>query len=82
MIVHWFDSLAIGADLLDLTGKHSIDHDNHLKEIATVFELTEPEKIQLAAARQQSELLRERYHSMHETIWDTGYLDTKGFPER
>ena len=66
--------IAIGADLLDITGKHAIDHDNNLKEIPTNFKLTSEEHIQMVAARQKAQFLRHRYHSMHESIWDGGYF--------
>lgn len=77
-----FPILAVGADLLDITGKHSIDHENRLEEIGTTFELTRQQEIYQLTARQRAQLLQNKYHSMHESIWDKGYRDEQNsFPE-
>lgn len=73
---------AIGADLLDITGKHNIDHENYLQEIDSVFELTEEQQQQLFSSQQVSQYIRSQYHSMHETIWHHGYTPDSSFPDR
>lgn len=74
--------LAIGADLLDTTGKLSINHENNLEEIKTVFELSTVQQT-YTEMNKQSLYIREKYHSMHESMWDAGYTsDFTRYPER
>jgi len=73
---------AIGADLLDTTGKLNIYHENNLKETNTVFEMDAAQKT-FHELNRHKVYLREKYHSMHESIWDRGYSsDFSKYPER
>lgn len=73
----------IGADLLDVTGKHAIDHENRLQEISTSFKLTEGQRDHQETYRSMNKYLQKNYHSMHESIWDMGYsLQKASFPDR
>ena len=73
---------AIGADLLDTTGKLNIDHENNLEEKNTVFAMDKAQKT-FTDLNKHNVYIREAYHSMHESVWDRGYTsDFMTYPER
>ncbi|KAF6028934.1 hypothetical protein EB796_012754 [Bugula neritina] len=75
--------ISIGADLLDKTGKHNIDHENNLSETNTVFTLTDEQEKHMRNYQKSSRYIRDTYHSMHETMWDRGIvIDSSAFPHR